>query len=520
MTHKKEYRSTLFNYLDGIAILPSINALIDKGVFELILKNKKISFIDICNNLNLNDETGYLNVAFRLCHSQGWIEKTNFIDGKNYSISLSSEGEELLCHSFLIKQFSTILFAMQNLNKSLQIPFEFNSELILTTLLSVKNQRIKNIFLSSVIGPLFVENGMNNLDLINSKKTSIDFKEHLISEDWKAFISEIFYMSNIINSSQNPELTEFGKFITKRASAFGVTVSYLPLLNKANELIFENPNLAHERSISGEELHVNRKMNVWGSGGAHKVYFKKIDEIVKHIFNKPLDEQPYGIADMGCGNGEFLKHLYNVVKNETIRGQNLNEFPLLIIGADFNEAALESSRITLDNAHIQHYLVKGNIGDPQEFADNLMKDNIDLCSCLNVRSFLDHNRLLDFPIITDPRLNAVNVKGSFSYKGKWVSGNEVLSDFVNHIQKWKPFIQKYGIILLELHTINSFEAQKTLGKNASTAYDATHGYSDQYIIDFNSFKFGIEFTGLTIDERNSIQFPNSQNPSISISYIS
>merc|ERR1719450_55091 len=27
-------------------------------------------------------------------------------------------------------------------------------------------------------------------------------------------------------------------------------------------------------------MHVDREMNVWGSGGAHSAYFKKIDEIV------------------------------------------------------------------------------------------------------------------------------------------------------------------------------------------------------------------------------------------------
>ena len=51
-------------------------------------------------------------------------------------------------------------------------------------------------------------------------------------------------------------------------------------------------------------------MNVWGSGGAHKLYFKKIDEIIIEIFNYPIEQQPKGIADMGCGDGMFLTHLY------------------------------------------------------------------------------------------------------------------------------------------------------------------------------------------------------------------
>ena len=40
-------------------------------------------------------------------------------------------------------------------------------------------------------------------------------------------------------------------------------------------------------------------MNVWGSGGAHKTYFKKIDAIIKKIFNQDINLQPKGVIDVG-----------------------------------------------------------------------------------------------------------------------------------------------------------------------------------------------------------------------------
>ena len=44
---------------------------------------------------------------------------------------------------------------------------------------------------------------------------------------------------------------------------------------------------------------------------------------------------------MGCGDGTLLIHLYNLIKTKTLRGKYLDSYPLHIIGADFNDEALE-----------------------------------------------------------------------------------------------------------------------------------------------------------------------------------
>ena len=79
--------------------------------------------------------------------------------------------------------------------------------------------------------------------------------------------------------------------------------------------------------------HVNREMNVWGSSSAHATYFKKIDEIIIDLFNKPLEKEPKGIVDMGCGNGAFRQHIFEVIDQRTQRGKMLDEHPLFLVGA-------------------------------------------------------------------------------------------------------------------------------------------------------------------------------------------
>lgn len=138
-----------------------------------------------------------------------------------------------------------------------------------------------------------------------------------------------------------------------------MTVSYIPTFRNLDELIFGNPEILWDTPPGAPELHVDREMNVWGSGGAHASYFKKIDEIIIELFNRPLDEQPKGIVDMGCGNGAFLQHIFETIEQRTLRGEMLDEHPLFLVGADFNEAALRVTRANLTKADIWAKVIWG-----------------------------------------------------------------------------------------------------------------------------------------------------------------
>ena len=143
-----------------------------------------------------------------------------------------------------------------------------------------------------------------------------------------------------------------GCFFARRASAYGVTVSYQNTFRHLDELLFGDPHKLWNVPKGQSEIHVDRTMNVWGSGGAHKAYFKKIDEIIIELFNKPIHEQPKGIVDMGCGNGAYLEHLFEVIEQRTLRGTMLEDYPLFLVGADYNEDALKVTRANLINADI------------------------------------------------------------------------------------------------------------------------------------------------------------------------
>jgi hypothetical protein len=55
-----------------------------------------------------------------------------------------------------------------------------------------------------------------------------------------------------------------------------------------------------------------------------------------------------------------------------------------------------------------------------------------------------------------------------------------------------------------------------LGITAATAYDGTHGFSDQYIIEVDSMLDAAEKAGLAPDPKYQARFPNEELATISI----
>jgi hypothetical protein len=281
------------------------------------------------------------------------------------------------------------------------------------------------------------------------------------------------------------------------------------------ELIFGDPNILWNKPEGSPELHVDRSMNVWGSGGAHTTYFQKIDEIIIELFDKPIEDQPIGFTDMGCGNGALLVHIFEVIWTKTARGKMLSEHPLFIVGSDYNEAALSATRDTLNQAGIWAKVVWGDIGNPDLLANQLKENyDINLGDLLNVRSFLDHNRVYSEPQKTGTPISLSS--GAFAFRGKRINNTEVVDNLVEHLGKWTPYVQKFGLLLIELHTIPPQLAAENIGKTAVTAYDATHGFSDQYIVELDCFLKAAAAAGLHPVPAFQTKYPDSDLATISI----
>jgi len=529
---KKILRADLFRYLDGLGTSPTAYVLYKNGVLDYLLDKGTVTLAEIATQFEANE--GYLNVALRILCSQGWLsqEINNAKDEISYAVNKNSKIAFAHCH--LYKEVYDLLVLSGKYHKRLfqQEPYQvwigtankFKEGYGVVLSDDTKENEIQKQILKHIEGmlvaPSVVSLGMSGM--FHKYFMEASFRPEEFHEASDSFSSLLDFFSSLgwfTKKNETYGFTDKGLFFAKRASAFGVTVSYNPMFRNVEELIFGNPNTIREVAEGGPEKHVDREMNVWGSGGAHGTYFKKVDEIIISLFNKPISEQPKGIVDMGCGNGAYLEHLYEVVSQRTARGKMLDEHPLFLVGADYNQAALKVTRANLISADIWAKVIWGDIGRPDILAKDLQEDyGIELKDLLNVRTFLDHNRIWEAPK-SKTKGRSSDSTGAFAHRGMRIPNNDVEDNLREHFQKWTPYVEKFGLLLIELHTVNPELVAKNLGDTAATAYDATHGYSDQYIVEVDVFHKIAAEAGLYLDKQHFHKFPNSDLATVTINLL-
>lgn len=527
---KRVLRSDLFRHLDGVAVAPAAYTLYEKGVLQYLLDKNSVPLEDLTQRFNANE--GYLNVALRLLCSQGWLvqDLDNTTNKIVFKCNSKSERAFDLCQyykdvnnllkfskyyhkrKFQKEPFLVLSRIMANYIESYGLPNTDDSS-------SLEYQVLKHIE-GIIVGPTTVSLGMGGMFHKYFMMSSFRAEEfHSDSESFTKLLDFFTWLGWFEKKKHTYSFTEKGLFFAKRASAYGVTVSYIPTFRHLDELIFGNASFLREIGESEDELHVDREMNVWGSGGAHAAYFKKMDEVIIDIFNKPIEEQPKGILDMGCGNGAFLIHVYEVISRQTKRGQMLDEHPLFLVGADYNLAAQRVTRANLIQADIWAKVIWGDIGRPDKLANSLKEDyNIELSDLLNARTFLDHNRIWEKTEEKDHSRVSTST-GAFAHRGVRISNNDVEDNLKNHFYKWMPYVKKHGLLLVELHSVDPKLVAQNIGLTAATAYDGTHGFSDQYIVELGVFYKVAKEAGLTPVDKYTYRFPDSDLATVSINLL-
>lgn len=530
-TTKRKLRADLFRHLDGIVTAPTAYALYESELLDHLLNRREISLRKLTEHFNANE--GYLNVALRVLASQGWLQY-DMQEGNDVLLAVNENSESAFQ---LVPLYKDVVDLMAISGKYHRRKFELAPFLLLEEIFkkyrnnydlvwsedervkTIQHQVLKHIE-GMIVGPTAVALGMSGM--FHNYFIEAFFKPEEFHRDGESFerLLDIFvFLGWFEKKNGTYRFTEKGFFYAKRASAYGVTVSYIPTFRNVQTLIFGNPEILWDNQPGGEERHVDRKMNVWGSGGAHSAYFKKIDDIIIDLFNQPIEHQPKGIVDMGCGNGAFLIHLYETIERQTLRGTMLDDHPLFLVGADYNQAALTVTRGNLSQADIWAKLIWGDIGKPDTLAKDLADNyGIQLGDLLNVRTFLDHNRIWREPTGKLPG-RVSSSTGAFAFRGKRISTADVEDNLREHLQNWAPYVEKFGLLVIELHTIPASITAKNLGSTAATAYDATHGFSDQYIVEIDVFHKIAREAGLSPVTAHFSKFPNSALATVSINLL-
>jgi hypothetical protein len=534
---KSTVRATVFGHLSGTVLIPTVRALWEWGVFHMLGSDSGgVAFDQIVRDTRAN--RGYLRVALRLLVACGWLSQCVAGDGSN-SYALTVDGKTALqiapalcTHAAGVIPFGIRLDALLFGNEP-DDAFTFVADYaeraqhrwFLTPSASSEEaivyQRIRGHLDGLLAGPAMVtlsrrgtfrqlEGGFVALDDLGGNPSRLrSIFEFLAVLGW----AEISF--NQVGQTQI-RLTPEGQYAAQIATSYGVPVSYYPLTNRLPRLLFGDANLPRV-DPSGAEVLVDRGMNVWGSGGAHKTYFKKVDEIVLEIFNRPLAEQPAGICDMGCGDAAFLDHLYRVVTEQSLRGRALDTHPLVMVGADFNEIAREISKQTLLTSGVpRFYVIHGDISRPDLLARDFTELGLDIRDFLHVRSFLDHNRPYRAPegYVKGSRNRIMS--GAYSDRGEEIPPDVLEENLVRHLRGWASYTTRFGLLLLELHTLPPERTAANPDWTPAVAYDGVHGYSDQYLVETPVFEACAREAGLIPDPFHHAQYPPSELATVSV----
>lgn len=532
MMKRNQLREAIFRHLDGLVVVPVAYSLFKKGILAHLLNEKATTLAQITNEFHANE--GYLNVALRVLASQGFLKyEVDNVSGNvtittlpisEFAFSLVPMYEDtfqLLTQSSVftankmdVDSITLLEPILKKFTENYHIHFDEDESLRL-----IQEQMLTHIE-GYLVGPIVVNLGMTGMFhkyFMESSFRADEFHKH--PEAFAKILDFFVHLGWFSKKNDNYQFTEDGFFFAKRASAYGVTVSYLPMFKHIDNLLFGNASELRNISKNEDEIHVNREMNVWGSGGAHATYFKVIDDIIIELFNKPIAEQPKGILDMGCGNGAFLQHIFEVIERQTLRGKMLDDYPLFLVGADYNQAALKVTRANLIKADIWAKVIWGDIGNPDLLNSDLQENyNIDLKDLLNVRTFLDHNRIWDDPKNrTKDRVSTST--GAFAHRGVRISNNDVEDNLLEHFMKWSPYVRKFGLLIIELHTVATELTAQNIGKTAATAYDATHGFSDQFIVEIEVLQKIAAEAGLHSDVNYFKKYPETDYATVSINLL-
>ena len=508
----RAWRASLFQHLDGLALTILCPVLKERGVLDAFSGTEQVDVDALAHKLGAN--AGYLNVACRLLASQGWLERDASNDRVRFRRSDKAGWDEWLALTDSISPARHWLACAEGMWYRPDSAWTEEDAAVWAAaaqlLEDVKGTAWASHVEGALVAPWLVSIGTahGTAAIVDwgGVDRALDAMHPSRREAAKGALEDLGFLG-----------TDRGAFFLARAAAFGVTTSYTRTFLWAEELLFGDGGHLWRTAPGDAEIHVDRTLNVWGSGGAHGAYFRHLDEVVRSIFDAPLEGQPKGLCDMGCGNGALLLHLEAFIRKETLRGQHLDTHPLVLVGADFNQAALDATAEHFAQEGVAGHFLWGDIGDPDRLDRDLQSAHgVALGELLNVRSFLDHNRVFNRPVVA--REGWAETTGAYAFRGERLLARDVQQSLREHFEKWHPHVARFGLLVIELHTMSPAEAAERHGRMPATAYDATHGFTDQYIVEVPVFDAMAAEAGLRKVEALSRTFPRDLPATVSLRY--
>jgi polyketide synthase PksN len=319
-----------------------------------------------------------------------------------------------------------------------------------------------------------------------------------------------------VPSGSRFELTSVGRSVIERSVSFRVIFSYRPMLRQLSTVLFGDVGTVFGVDADGHKTHVDRTMNVLASGLMHQRYFSDMAHVhLAATFDAlPLADQPRFIV-MGCGDGRLLRKLYKCVRDHTMRGRRLREWPLTIIGVDSNAKSLESTARCLTDSGVPHVLQRGDIGNPHalmtEIEQRFGPNGAYAYLHVHVRSLLGHDRLYIAPVepsdaAVDAAIDSASDAAYVDSSGGSIPPSVAFRSAVEHLRRWASVLGVHGLLMLEVHLLDVRATYQHMWTATSLHFDALQAWSSQMLLPAAQGAAAVAAAGLSSSER--LCYPN------------
>ncbi|HEX6095134.1 MAG TPA: GNAT family N-acetyltransferase, partial [Thermoanaerobaculia bacterium] len=450
----------------GYVATPIVEALRRHGLFELLETGSFRRRDWLIRKLGAS--SGYLTVALHALESLGWLERNG--DDAWRATARADSG-----------QFDLDLTALYAAEPRALLRDADPARQLAERIEKVLDRGADGLVHGAIVPPLITALQEDGADRFSRTLARVDarlaraIRALFVRQQWLA--------------DDGDTLTPAGEHVLQ-TRVFTIAVSYRPMLHSMEQLLFGDAAGVFLRNEAGEETHVDRRLNVIGSGLQHESYFHDIRQKVVDIFNEePLEAQPRAVVDVGCGDGSLLAQVHHTIREHTLRGRHLDRLPVRLVGVDYNREALEETARTL--ADVEHHTLHGDINRPEELRRALERIGVTRDQrVLHIRSFLDHNIHVSARQQADESLAVLAAGQPGAYldrRGRLLDTLAVLTRWQQHLRDWAQSVGDSDLLILEAHALPADVIQRQLASSENFYFDTIHRLSHQYLIGAEAF---------------------------------
>lgn len=516
-------RDVVFPQINGIGFPTLMKVLEDHGGFEIISSlTKETAFSVIVETFQARNErinSGNLRVALNQFALNGWLEEVFKLEEsatrRQPFYRLTPQGEEALkilraysaagyfdlVHQYIEsvtekdivdrlfsqKEDPSFLSFFQELKEKMDQGWPVDQEV------NSDQKELTDLYLT---GPVVssVMTAFLEKDLLTLKRPWLRLSEVTGNKELLAAALDLLvHLKWVEKSAELYQLVDKGAYPTKIRGSYLVPYSYLRIFWAQEDLIFGDPKKVFERKDPKIENHVNRARNILGSQLAHTTYFEELKPILRYLYHElPLDQQPSGMIDFGCGKGWVLEKALKYIIKNTHRGENLKTHPLYFAGVDVEPVSVDATKETLERVRqelklsqdkLKTVALQGDFNDIPRVKTALTEHGFNFNRMVPYFGMVLHNRKYK-PSAKYKNISFEEVPHSTGVfvdeNGEDVNEREVAGNLIEVFQEWSS---DFGLISLELYAVATQVAATKPRQTLNISYRHHHALSRQLLVE-------------------------------------